>query len=154
MLDTILVKPLKYGILNDTDMLSRFKMPLVAAEEFKNQSGKFVTRSTASASLAVTATTELLGYANTHAHVVVAGDVAEIYNDIRMRVVMPSTDTDFLVAMRGKTCDIKASGVTATQFADLDASTTDILVIYDGDAVLDIVEVGLNPLKMFTTGVV
>lgn len=154
MLDTILVKPLKYGILNDTDMLSRFKMPLVATEVFANQSGKFVARSTASASLAVTATTELLGYANTHAHTVGTGEVAEIYNDIRMHVVIPSTDTDFLTSMRGKTCDIKCAGVTSVQYADLDASSTDILVIYDGDATLDIVEVGLNPLKMFTTGVV
>ena len=153
MLDTILVKPLKYGILNDADMLSRFKMPILVDTIFLNQSGKFVVRSTASVDQAVTASTELLGWLNTHAHTVAAGEVGEVYNDIRGRFLMPSTDTDFLTSMRGKTCDIKST-IDLTQYADLDASATDVLVVYDGDAVLDIVEVGLNPLKMFATGVV
>ena len=153
MIDTIIVKPLKYGILNDTDMLSRFKMPLKASEVFGNQSGKFAALDTGEAKLAVTASTELIGWVNTHAHTVGTGEKAELYNDIRGHFLMPSTDTDFLTSMRGKTCDIKCTA-GATQYADLDASSTDVLVIYDGDAVLDIVEVGLNPLKMFATGVV
>ena len=154
MLDTILVKPLKYGALNEAMALASFKMPLTAAEAFANQSGKFVKIAAGAASLAVTASTELVGWANTHAHTVGTGEIAEIYNDLRAHFLMPSTDTDFLASMRGKTCDIKCAGVTSVQYADLDGSTNDQLVIYDGDATLDIVEVGLNPLKMFVTGVV
>ena len=152
MLSTIQVKPLKYGILNDTDLLSRFTMPLKASEIFGNQSGKFVARDTASADVAVAGDTEILGWANTHAHTVGTGESAEIYNDIRGRFLIPTTDTDFLTSMRGKTCDLKIT--SDVQYADLDASTTDVIVIYDGDATLDIAEVGLNPIKMFATVVV
>ena len=153
MLSTLAVKPLKYGILNDTDLLSRFTMPLKASEVFNNQSGKFVARDTASADVAVAGDTEILGWANTHAHTVGTGESAEIYNDIRGRFLIGSTsDDDAAAADRGKTCDLEV--VSNVQTANTNASTTDVIVIYDFEATLNLVEVGLNPLKMFATGVI
>ena len=153
LLTNLIVKPLKYGILNDTDLLSRFTMPLKASEVFGNQSGKFVKLDTGEAAVAVAGSTELIGWANTHGHTVGTGESAEIYNDIRAHFLIGSTsDDDAAATDRGKTCDLEVN--TNVQTANTDASSTDVIVIYDFNATLNLVEVGLNPLKMFATGVI
>ena len=55
--------------------------------------------------------------------------------------------------MKGKTCDLSVA--SDVQGADLTASGEDVVLIVDGDLVGNYwVDVRLNPLKMFTTGVV
>lgn len=151
-ISTMIKKPMKYGILNDTDLLGRYTHVLKVSEVFNNLSGKFVSRDAAGlADVSIAGDTEILGWANTHAHTVAAGESVEIYNDIRARFLVPVSGT-YAQTMRGKTCDLVVAA--NIQSANVAASATDVICVYDGDATLAIAEVGLNPLKMYITGVV
>ena len=150
MINTMAKKPLKYGII-DPCYKSRFFMELANAGVWTNQSGKFAIRSSNVAALAASGSTELVGWAQVHAHTVAStGTFADIFNDANARFVIGVTGT-YANTMRGKTCDLDTT--TNIQTANVAASSTDVIVVYDGNATLALAEVGLNPLKMFVTGV-
>lgn len=167
MINNFTVKPMNYGVLNDACSLARIpNCRLVASEIFKAQSGKFVSRDTTAGyfDVSIAADTQIQGWAvvpsayagatysasgvyTVHASTV---EVVEVINDINGRFLMPCTGTP-TIAKKGLTCDIEVN--SNVQAANEDASSTDVIVIYDFNATLLLVEVGLNPAKMFTLGV-
>jgi hypothetical protein len=161
MLSTMKKKPIKYGLLNDPGTVSKYVHTLKAAEVFYQQSGRFVARDGAGSNdVAVAGDTQLEGWAETFAHLTPAstgaitiptgGIDSLIICDFNARFIMGCTGT-YADSLRGKTCDLEI--VSSRQYANENASATDVLVIYDGNADLSIVEVGLAPAKMFATGV-
>lgn len=153
MVSTWRVDEVKYGPINDTDDMARFMKTLKASTVFKNKSGKFIINSSGDADIAVAGSTELQGYAITYDHTVSASvtEYADIIHGFGTHFVLPASGT-YADTMRGLTCDLLVS--SNIQKANVAASTTDVIVIYDGNATLGLVEVGLNPLKMYVTGVV
>jgi hypothetical protein len=154
MISTLTRKPLKYGILNDTDMLSRIPaVPLKASEVFVNQSGKFVSNDTGAADVSVAGDTQILGWANVSAGTVGTGEYAEVYNDPSGRFCIGATSGDLPSATEklGYTCDLEVN--TNVQTANTDASSTDVIVVYDTNTEFNLCEVGLNPIKLYTAGV-
>ena len=167
MLSTWTKKPINYGILNDA--YSPEVMPncrLKAGEIFKTQSGKFVSKDTGTGHFdaSVAADTEIQGYAKIPSRFTLTGWVNGVYTvhasieeyvdvirDINARFCVPATGT-FSDAKKGKTCDIDVT--SNVQSAAIDLSSTDVLVIYELNSTLSLAEVGLNPLKMFITGVI
>jgi len=161
-------KPLIYGILNEAACPARIpNCRLVASSVFKAQSGKFVSRDTSAGFFdpAAAADTQIQGWAvvpssyagakydsdgvyTVHASLI---ERVEVVNDINARFLIPS-DGAPTEAMKGVTCDLSvASSVIKGNIA---ASSTDVIVIYDFNATLLLLEVGLNPIKMYTLGVV
>ena len=162
MISTLAKKPLKYGLLNDPAAMNKYVHTLKAAEVFYHQGGKFVARDAGGSNdLAIAGDTQLEGWAETFDNLVpsVAGVITIpsggvnglIVCDLNAHFVMACSGT-YTDALRGKTCDLEI--VASKQLANEDASSTDVIVIYDGNATLSLVEVGLAPAKMFATGVV
>jgi hypothetical protein len=161
MINTMQKKPLSYGVLNDGGNLARLPNALMkAAEVIKAQSGKFVKADgTDDFVIAGSGDTQLIGYAViqgvtsagvTGYTVPTGGTLCELIVDANARFLLPA-DAAVTDALKGLTCDlIVASNV---QQADIGESNEDVIVIYDTCAALQLVEVGLNPAKMWAAGV-
>ena len=163
MINTMLVAPMSYGVLNDAGNLGRIPNCLLKpAEVFKSKSGKFVAPDgTDDFDVAQSGDTMITGWAvvqgttdGADGYTVPASTIPtrkEVITDINGRFLMPA-DAAVTEAIKGLTCDIiVASNI---QKADVGESTEDVLIIYDINVALQLVEVGLNPAKMFVTGVV
>lgn len=164
MIKTWEKKPMNYGLTNPGDFAPAVypDMLLKPAEVFKAQSGKFVKMDgTDDVAVAGSGDTQLVGWASVEG---VTGSVdgytvpastkprrVDVITDINARFVMPA-DAAVTEAIKTLTCDlIVASNI---QYADVGESNEDVIVIYDINVALQLVEVGLNPIKLFTAGVV
>jgi len=162
MINTMVARPLNYGLLSDASSCARMPDCLIkAAEVFNAQSGKFVKADgTDDHAVAGSGDTQLTGWASIKGgtegatgYTVPAAATPtykEIITDINARFLMPA-DAAVTRAIRGLTCDlIVASNI---QKADVGESNEDVIVIYDINIALQLVEVGLNASKMWATGV-
>lgn len=155
MINTLTRKPLKYGVLSD-GAVAGARMPtcvLKPSEVFKDQSGNFVKPDgTDDFAVAGSGDALLTGWAVTHDHTVDASveERAEIVTDFNARFLMPA-DGAVTEAKKGLTCDLIVSA--NIQQADVGESNEDVIVIYDINVALQLVEVGLNPAKMWASGV-
>lgn len=162
MINTLLAKPLNYGVLNDAGHLGKVENQLIKpAEVFKSQSGKFVARDgTDDVDVAQSGDTQIEGWAviesvdgSTEAFTVPASTIPtrrDVINDLNARFLMPA-DAAVTEAIKNLTCDIIVD--TNVQKADVGESNEDVLVIYDINVALQLVEVGLNSSKMHVAGV-
>jgi hypothetical protein len=164
MIRNMVVAPLNYGVLNEC-CGGRFMGRLKASQTFYQKSGKFVSRDTSAGYFDVTAAadTQIMGWANVPSIQSATGwtqaglwtgsasvaEYVDIFNDINARFLMPSSGTP-LEADVGRAADI---AISTYQQCNVDASSTEVLVVYDFNATLSLVEVGLNPVKMHTLGV-
>lgn len=164
MIRNMQVKPLLYGVLNG-DCGGRFMGRLKASQTFYVQSGKFVSRDTSAGyfDVAAAADTQIMGWALVPSIQSASGwtqaglwtghathaEYVDIINDINARFLMPVSGTP-LEADVGRSADIS---ISTYQYCNVDASSTEVLVVYDFNATLSLVEVGLNPVKMHTLGV-
>ena len=151
-------KDLKYGKIKGG--MGGFVLEMGASEVITAQSGKFVSADTASTpnrgEIAVAGDTELLGWIDLAAQTTSStegGTSGWCINDLTAEFRIPVNTGTFTRVMKGKTCDLSVA--SDVQGADLTASGEDVVLIVDGDLVGNYwVDVRLNPLKMFTTGVV
>ena len=162
MIKSMAVKPLNYGPLNPSDIQGKVPDVLLKpAEVFNAQSGKFVARDgTDDMDVAQSGDTQIEGWAEVQG---VTGSAAgftvpastiptrvDVINDLNARFLMPA-DAAVTAAIINLTCDIIVSA--NVQLADVGESNEDVLVIYDVNVALQLVEVGLNSSKMHVAGV-
>lgn len=164
MIKTWTKKPMQYGLIGQGDYAPATipDMLLKPAEVFYAQSGKFVKMDgTDDVAVAGSGDTQLVGWALVQG---VTGSVdgytvpastkphrTDVVKDINARFVMPA-DAAVTEAIKNLTCDLIVSA--NIQYADVGESNEDVIMIYDINVALQLVEVGLNPIKLFTAGVV
>lgn len=164
MISTWTKKPLNYGMLGPSGYapLSIPNMLLKPAEVFHAQSGKFVKwDGTDDVAVAGSGDTQLVGWADVQG---VTGSVdgytvpastkphrCEVFRDINARFVVPS-DAAITDAVKGLTCDLIVT--SEIQYADIGESNEDVIIILDTNAALQLAEVALSPIKLYTAGVV
>jgi len=142
-------KQLKYGHVRGGSV----SVPCVlAASTFVAASGRFVYLASGIATLADDGANELFGFADVPAGLAVAGDIGNIIIDPSAVYRIPVGAGTYVVAMRGKTCDIIITA--GIQGADLSANTDNVFIVVDGDAVDNLwVDVMLNQNERGQVGV-
>ncbi len=138
-------KQLKYGQIRGGE--EGFSVVVATTQYFAAAGGKFVKRTgtnTATVTLAVQASTEILGHLETEALNSSDGtEVRKCINDPTAVYRLPLSGGTFVNAMKGKTCDlIIASGI---QCACLNSNSYKQLIVEGGDDVNNVwVDVSLN----------
>lgn len=147
-------KQLKYGWIRGGRQ--GFEVLVAAAQTILAASGKFVKRTaagTATATLAVDGSTEIIGHLECEAIATTAGTEKRwCINDPTAVFRIPVNSGTYARTMKGKTCDISVS--SSIQGAQLDASAEDTITIVDGDEVNNAwVDVMINTNKLGSVGV-
>lgn len=164
MIKTYVQKPDNYGMIQQGGYAPATipDMLLKAAEVFHAQSGKFVKMDgTDDVAVAGSGDTQLVGWALVQG---VTGSIdgytvpastkphrVDVVKDINARFIMPA-DAAVTEAIKNLTCDLIVAA--EIQYADIGESNEDVIMIYDINVALQLVEVGLSPIKLFTAGVV
>lgn len=130
-------RPPVFGLVDGRPI--KVNYPAGASETYANNSGKWMTRDAnqGRVTLALTASTELMGWGmvgpiSTNA----TDEVTKIDIDVALETLyeMPIDAAQTgaaLLDLMWETCDIVCAGVTSVQYADLDASATDVLQLID-----------------------
>lgn len=118
----------------------------VGSDVLKARSGMFVIKSGDSVAIATDGAAPILGHAEDSERTTVALDPVNIIVDPSAVYRIPVKAGTYVVAMQFKTCDLKVT--SNIQGADLTASTDDVFIIVDGDAVDNKwVDVMINPVR-------
>lgn len=148
-------KQLKYGHTRGGSV--SVPVALAASQTFVAASGKFVYLAAGLATIADDGANEIFGHATIEAGVTssTAGkQIVSVIVDPSAIFRVPVAAGTYVVAMKGKTCDIliDANGI---QGADLSASADDVLIVVDGDEVDNLwVDVMINQKERAQSGVV
>lgn len=154
---------MNYGIIHVPAVCAKMPdAPLAASVIFKNLGGKFVTKD-GSGNYAISAAsdTQIDGWADIAGDFTssstAATDKAQVVIDLGAIFEIPVSPADTALTDAGlktlmrKTCDlVVASNV---QYADTDASSTDVIKIVGGNVARNTVYVQINPTKFYTEGV-
>lgn len=153
-----MLKEAKYGYLFGPRLIIK-AWPIAASQVFNDRGGKFVKLDANDrVDIADDGDTQIEGWANAPtgggssftSSATAGADMAEVdVSELSVYSVPANVDP---ANTRGETCDLVVT--SNVQYAQVNASSEDVIVILDLDTDTDLVAVRMNPLKMYAAGVI